>query len=284
MTVTISNVQLSAQISVKGAELISLIKEANQRNYIWEVNSNYWESQSPILFPIVGSLKNNSYHYNGNNYSLMRHGFARNENFKVQIKTENEVVFSLESNSKTLQFYPFAFELQIKYTLDTNTLRVAYTVINKNEFVMPFSIGGHPGFALPKQFTDYSLVFEKQEELLVYQLKNNLLSDTTFPLRVTDKILPLHYSLFEKDALIFKKIASKQISILENNVPILTFKFDDFPNFGIWTKNNAPFICLEPWFGYADTEICSGNLSEKEGVVLLNAKTNFSCSYAIAIL
>lgn len=284
MFITLSNQLITATISLKGAELRSLANVSNKRNYIWEVNPAYWESQSPILFPIVGSLKNNSYAYNGKKFELQRHGFARNEDFKVLYQTEKEVLFSLKATEQTLEVYPFYFELQIKYVIRNTTLDVAYKVTNHTESTMPFSIGGHPGFALPQPFTAYSLEFEKEEVLEVYQLKNHLLSDYTFKLPLTNKILPLEYSLFEKDALIFKKIASKQISLLENSIPILKFKFADFPNLGIWTKNNAPYICLEPWFGYADTEICSGNLMEKEGVILLGSKSDFNCSFVIEIL
>ena len=149
---------------------------------------------------------------------------------------------------------------------------------------MPFSIGGHPAFALPEAFSSYSLEFEKPEELKSYVLEHDLLSTTTVNIPLSDKTLRLTYSLFEKDALIFKKLNSKKISILEENKPILNFYFEDFKNFGIWTKMNAPFICLEPWLGYSDLTSSDGNIENKEGIQFVEANATFECSYSIEII
>ena len=149
---------------------------------------------------------------------------------------------------------------------------------------MPFSIGGHPAFALPKKFEAYSLQFETDENLTCYQLKNDLLSEKTKQIELVKNRLPLTYSLFENDALIFKKLKSKQIQILETGIPILNFAFKDFPNFGIWTKINAPFICLEPWVGYSDVLNTTGNILEKEGIQLLESNSSKEFKYSIEIL
>lgn len=141
---------------------------------------------------------------------------------------------------------------------------VSYLIKNNNQMTMPFSIGGHPAFALNNALTDYSLRFEKEENLISYVLENDLISDKTAIIQLQQNELPLSYSFFEKDALVFKNMASKQIQLLENNIPILNFKYSDFPHFGLWTKVGAPFICLEPWLGYADTVSANGNLMEKK--------------------
>ena len=281
---TLSNSILSISINSKGAELISIQNNQTKREYIWEGNPEYWGKHSPILFPIVGTLKNNAYRFNGQNYTLPRHGFARDYEFKVISQESDKVIFSLQENAATLAAYPFDFELQVGYTLIKNELVVRYLIRNNNQMTMPFSIGGHPAFALKNAFTDYSLRFEKEENLISYALENDLISDKTAIVQLHQNALPLSYSLFEKDALVFKNMASKQIQLLENNVPILHFKYHDFPHFGLWTKVGAPFICLEPWLGYADTIAANGNLMEKEGITLLEANSEKEISFSIEIV
>ena len=283
MTTTIFNSKLTATINQKGAELISLKNNSN-REYIWEGNPIYWGKHSPILFPMVGTLKNNSYIYKENTYELSRHGFARDMNFDLISHDENKVIFSLSSNELTKDKYPFTFELRIIYALHNSKLTISYQVINKNSEVMPFSIGGHPAFALSKKIEEYTLQFEIDENLISYQLENDLLSEKTKSIDLIKNSLPLTYSLFENDALIFKELKSKQIQILESDIPILNFKFKDFPNFGIWTKVNAPFICLEPWIGYSDVLNATGNILEKEGIQILESNSSKEFKYSIEIL
>jgi galactose mutarotase-like enzyme len=283
LTTTISNSNLTAQINHFGAELFSL-KNRQNKEYIWEGNPAFWGKHSPILFPIVGTLKNNSFHYKESEYHLSRHGFARDMEFELIEKLENSATFSLISSEESRKVYPFDFELQICYSLEENKLNIDYKVINKNDAIMPFSIGAHPAFALPKPFEDYALAFEHAEILTSYELENDLLSDNFSTIEMIDNQVPLNYSLFEKDALIFKKLNSKSITILENQNPLLHVRFDNFPNLGIWTKSNAPFLCIEPWLGYSDTVHSSGNILEKEGIQLLEAKKSLECNFSIEIL
>jgi galactose mutarotase-like enzyme len=283
LTTTISNWNLTAQINHFGAELFSL-KNRENKEYIWEGNPAFWGKHSPILFPIVGTLKNNSFHYKESEYHLSRHGFARDMEFELIEKLENSTTFSLISSEESRKVYPFDFELQICYSLEENKLNIDYKVINKNDAIMPFSIGAHPAFALPKPFEDYALAFEHAEILTSYELENDLLSDNFSTIEMIDNQVPLNYSLFEKDALIFKKLNSKSITILENQNPLLHVRFDNFPNLGIWTKSNAPFLCIEPWLGYSDTVHSSGNILEKEGIQLLEAKKSLECNFSIEIL
>ena len=283
MTTTLTNSNLSAEIKHFGAELISLKTNLN-KEYIWEGNPEFWGKHSPVLFPIVGTLKNNLFHFNGMEYNLSRHGFARDMEFELIDVTENSAVFNLQSSAETVKMYPFAFELQIIYTLHGNNLSITYNVLNKGKSRMPFSIGAHPAFALPNQFENYAVAFEKDESLEYYLLENDLISNKTKKLEVHNKQVPLAYELFEDDALIFKTIKSKSLTILENENPILRVHFEDFPNLGIWTKKSAPFICIEPWFGYSDTNENSGNLFEKEGIQVLESNVTFHSKFSIEIL
>jgi galactose mutarotase-like enzyme len=284
MYVTISNSKLSAQIYCKGAELFSLKSLDNNQEYMWEGNPKFWEKHSPILFPIVGTLKNNSYTYNDKHFQLLRHGLARNLNFSLIHATDNQAIFTLQSSEETKQVYPFEFELQITYTLLDSKLELNYTIINNDKVAMPFSIGAHPAFALPNNFESYSLEFNQQETLNCFTLENDLVSDNSFEIALENKRLPLDYSIFENDALIFKTLQSRAITILENNKPLLKVAFNDFKNLGIWTKVGASFICIEPWLGYSDAVHATGNLLEKEGIQLVAVNERFECGFSVEIL
>jgi galactose mutarotase-like enzyme len=283
LKIILSNSELTATINTFGAELISLKNKSN-REYIWEGNPNYWGKHSPILFPIVGSLKNNSYCYNNVVYNLPRHGFVREMDFDVIKKTDSTVVFSIQQSTVTLEKYPFQFELQISYTLINSVLKISFKVINNNDVSMPFSIGAHPAFAIANDFENYELQFEKSENLVVSKLENDLISNTTYTLPLENNSMPLTYSLFENDALIFKTIKSKSVTIAENKIPFLKVQYNDFPSLGIWTKSQAPFICIEPWLGYADTIENNGNLEQKEGIQILGVNQIFETNYLIEIL
>lgn len=282
MTTTIKNSNLTAEINHFGAELISLKSNTN-KEYIWEGNPDFWGKHSPILFPIVGTLKNNSFQYDGKEYKLSRHGFARDMEFDLVEKKENSATFSIKSSIETLKKYPFEFELQLIYTIEDFNLTVEYKVINNGNSAMPFSIGAHPAFALPGNFENYSIAFNKEEALEFYLLENDLISNQTKKLDVQNKQIPLNYQLFENDALIFKTLESDSLTILENSTPLLSVHFEDFPSLGIWTKMNAPFLCIEPWFGYSDTNENSGNLFEKEGIQILDKNKTFHSKFSIEI-
>ncbi|MHC0444908.1 aldose 1-epimerase family protein [Flavobacterium sp. 3-218] len=283
MTTTISNSILTASIKHAGAELFS-IKNNQNNEYIWEGNPDFWGKHSPVLFPIVGTLKNNTYKINEKEYHLPRHGFARDMEFDLIEKNENKAIFSLKSSEETVQKYPFEFELQLIYTLDGNSLGLEYKVINNGKEKMPFSIGAHPAIALPNHFENYAFQFEKEENLKYYLLENDLISSQTKILETKNGIVPLNYELFKNDALIFKTLESKSLTILNNSKPYVKVEYNDFPSLGIWTKENAPFICIEPWLGYSDTDENTGDLYKKEGILTLDENKDFSAKFSITIL
>lgn len=283
MTTTISNSSLKASIKHSGAELFS-IKDNQNNEYIWEGNPDFWGKHSPVLFPIVGTLKNNAYTINEKEYHLPRHGFARDMDFDLIEKTQNKAIFSLKSSEETLLKYPFAFELQLIYTLSESSLELEYKVINKGKEKMPFSIGAHPAIALPDNFEDYALLFEKEENLKYYLLENDLISSKTKILETKQNIVPLTYELFKNDALIFKTLDSKSLTILSNSKPYVKVDYQDFPSLGIWTKENAPFICIEPWLGYSDTDENTDDLYQKEGILTLDQNKTFNAKFSITIL
>ena len=282
MIITLSNNKISASINTIGAELIRL--EKDNQNYIWTVNETYWNKTSPILFPIVGRLKNDAYTIADKKYELPRHGFARNFEFQILNQTENSVVFVLESNSETLKNYPFEFKLQLEYELDGNELKMNYSVENRSEVTMPFSIGAHPAFAIEDSFSDYSLQFNEAEEFVSYELENEQFNNSFRKINSENGQINLNYSLFEKDALVFKHLKSNELILLNKNKPVLSVQFEGFPYLGIWTKPNAPFLCIEPWCGLADNINHNGNIYEKEGIQLLGNEFNFQRKIVINLL
>ena len=281
MIITIKNNKISASINTLGAELIRLEKDS--KNYIWTVDETYWNKTSPILFPIVGRLKNDTYSIDNKIYELPRHGFARNFEFQIVNQTESSVAFVLESNSETLKNYPFEFELRLEYELDENELKIKYSVENKSEATMPFSIGAHPAFAIENSFSDYSLKFNQTEEFISHELDNEQFNTASKKIQSENGIIDLNYTLFEKDALVFKHLQSNELTLLKKNEPVITVQFEGFPYLGIWTKPNAPFLCIEPWCGLADNGNHNGNIFEKEGINLLQPKETFSRTIKIKI-
>lgn len=282
MNITISNHQLKVTINTLGAELIQL--EKDNQNYIWTIDEKYWNKTSPILFPIVGRLKNDSYSIEYKNYELPRHGFARNFEFEIEHKTENAVVLLLTENQETLKQYPFQFELRLKYEIIENSLKLNYSIINKSQEIMPFSIGAHPAFAIDGLFSDYTLDFNQSEDFISHELEKEQFNNSSKKIPSENGKINLDYALFEKDALVFKHLKSDTLTLLKKNQPYLSVKFKDFPYLGIWTKPNAPFLCIEPWCGLADNANHNGNIFEKEGIQLLDTNAEFQREINIVIL
>ena len=282
MIITISNPTLSATINTLGAELITLVK--NNKNYIWTVDETYWNKTSPILFPIVGRLKNDSYTFNGKTYQLPRHGFARNMEFSFDKKSDSQVIFELNESEETKTNYPFDFKLLIAYTLMENELVIEYFVRNQSDEVIPFSIGAHPAFAISDKFENYSLQFNAADTFETHHLENESFNGKTTLVETKNNAISLNYNLFEKDALVFKQLKSNEVVLKNKDKSILKVNFDHFPYLGIWTKENAPFLCIEPWCGLADHANHNGNLEEKEGMNHLPAGEDFLRAIRIEIL
>lgn len=282
MLVTISNKHLSATITTLGAELISLTK--NNKNYIWQVDETYWNKTSPVLFPIVGRLQNDTYIYKGKNYKLPRHGFAREMEFSFEQRSDSQVIFELNESEETKVKYPFDFKLFMAYSLMDSELVIEYFVRNQTEEVLPFSIGAHPAFAISEDFNSYSLKFNKQDVFETNHLENESFNNKTTLVETNNSELQLNYALFEKDALVFKHLKSNEVILKQKNKNILKVNFDHFPYLGIWTKQNASFLCIEPWCGLADNLSHNGNLEEKEGIHLLQPNEDFLRAIRIEIL
>jgi galactose mutarotase-like enzyme len=286
---SLQNNILSVAISSTGAELQSIIHKDFGLEYMWSGDPKFWNKKSPVLFPIVGELKNNSYMYNEKTYELGRHGFARDMEFELTEQDEDTITCTLNSNKETLAKYPFQFNFSVKYRLEVNRLNVTYVVKNIGKDKMPFSVGGHPAFKVPlvdgTTFEDYYLEFNHFENASRWPVsKDGLIEDT--PIKIiehTDK-LPLKKSLFYEDALVFKHLVSKSIYILSNKTSHgLKLNFNGFPYLGIWGAKDADFVCLEPWCGIADSVHTNGNLTDKEGINILAPEESFERTWHVEL-
>lgn len=287
MIISIKNEHLSVSFSTKGAELQSIKGNDSQINYLWNGDQKFWGKFSPILFPIVGALKENVYEYQDKKYTLPRHGFARELDFEYTQLDETEITFKLSHSEETLKSYPFAFELGIHYQLKGASLTCTYQVFNPASKDLLFSIGGHPAFAAPLNnegdYTDYYLQFDQDDSLTYSHIAANLLTNDTTTISLRDKILPLKHELFYDDALVFKAMKSNNIRLLNNkNYKGVNFRFENFPYFGIWAAKDADFVCLEPWCGIADSVNHNQKLEEKEGIVKLKAEQSWQRSWEIS--
>ena len=282
MNYEIKNSFIKAKIKSFGAELNSLQKIENDFEYIWQADSKYWARHSPVLFPIVGRLKDDSYIYKGKKYNLSQHGFARDKDFELVKKDEDFIEFSLKNDEKTLEIYPFLFELNISYKLEKTKLIISYKVKNRSEDRLYFSIGAHPAFNISSgDFLD----FEDVRTAKRYFLNDKGLIYKNEELDFVQNKLILDENIFKKNALVFNDENIKAISLRDKNKnKILKVEFKNFPYLGIWSKPNlAPFVCIEPWFGVADEENSNQNIEDKRGVQVLLKDELFSCFYSIEV-
>lgn len=284
--IIIENEKLRAVISPEGAELQSLISKETGIEYMWSGDAAYWSKHSPVLFPIVGALKDDTYYYKDKAYYLPRHGFARERTFLKDQVSSVEAVFTLTQDAATLAVFPFAFSLGLRYRLQDNTLTCTYEVSNTGYDELLFSIGAHPAFAVPMvkgtTYTDYFLKFNKSEQLHRWKLEGALIADHAEVLLTQNGKLPLQHELFYEDAIVLKNLQSNSITLgCANHQHGLHFNFDNFPFFGIWAARDANFVCLEPWCGIADSVNHDQQLTNKEGIITLAANTNWQRNWKV---
>ncbi len=285
---TLSNNKISIQVNPKGAELNSLFNKETNLEYLWNAGAE-WPKKSPVLFPIVGGLKNNTYTYNGKEYTLPRHGFARDMNFNLIGQTGNSLTFSLKSNEETLKVYPFAFTFMVRYTLHDTMLEITFIVQNTGAENMYASVGAHPAFKVPlvegTTYEDYYLQFNKVENAARWPLSaQGLIEEKPVSYLDNTDVLPLKKDLFTADAVVFKDLLSTSITLKSNKTPHgLKVRFGGFPYMGLWSTKQADFVCIEPWCGIADSVNADGQLENKEAIEVIKSDELFERSYSIEV-
>jgi galactose mutarotase-like enzyme len=289
--ITLQNNQLKIVIKKTGAELCEISSTKNGTQFMWNADSQIWENYAPNLFPIVGMLKDETYYFEGKKYQLSKHGFIRNNyNFQIIEESDDSVTLILNFDKAILKIYPFKFEYHVNYRLLGNKLDITYKVVNLDSKSMYFSVGGHPAFKCPvfenEIYTDYKLVFDSEETSKTHllNLQSGLVTDKTEDVFDTPKTIKLRSDLFHRDALIFKDLKSRKVSLNSNSKGnILTVHFEDFPFLGLWAKPNANYVCIEPWLGIADSEHTNQQLVEKDGIIKLDEHSVFQATYTIEI-
>lgn len=287
--IKIENEFLTISFNSKGAEMTSIFNKKTQTEHLWQADPNVWPWHAPNLFPIVGGLFNNELQVDGHAYHLNRHGFARESEFILLDSSETHAKFSLPCNDATLAVYPYQFEFQVLYDLFEQDLRVTYKVINQDEQTVYFSVGAHPAFQVPfkadENYEDYYLEFETSEPLLTHLLSaKGLMNGETEMVAMDGQKLWLTKNLFDRDALVFKNITSKKVTIRsKNHDQTLSVIFEDFKDLGIWAKPGAPFVCIEPWLGYSDSEGKVTDIKQKEAIQSVEHGHVFEAKFTISL-
>ena len=253
----------SAHINPLGAELCSL-RDASGHEYLWQAGPA-WPRHSPVLFPIVGQVNNDTLHVSGQKYHMGRHGFARDRAFAPVTVAPGHASFVLTDDATTRKIYPFAFRLTLDYRLTAKGLRLTYIVENPGTTPLPFSLGAHPAWNWPQPKDAQRLIFDQPEPAPIRRLADGLLAPELHPTPIHGRDLPLSDALFVDDALILDQVASRGVQFAGLHVSWC----DAMPFLGIWSKPGSDFLCIEPWAGHSDPVGYTGEFKDKPGVVVL---------------
>lgn len=286
----LKNEEITVGIVAHGAEMKSLKDNKTGTEYLWCADSAYWGRTSPVLFPLVGNYKNKKTYFQGKEYSLGQHGFARDMEFTLESQTDDEIWFVLESTEETLEKYPFEFKLSLGYKIYGRTVEVLWKVENPAKETMYFSIGGHPAFNCPinvdEKQTDYRLKFDTSEPLISGVIDaTGALSENTKTFVLENQEMPITEDLFDEDALIIEQNQAQRVSLVApDGKEHLEVAFDA-PLFGIWSPvgKHAPFVCIEPWYGRCDRADFNQKLEEREWGNVLASGEVFERSYTITV-
>ena len=283
---------LKIQSKKSGAELTSIKYNGKEMLFqgaqVLDNNGNiYWKRQAPILFPIVGQLKNSQIQIEDKTYEMSQHGFARDMDFEEISKTETKHHYMLKYNEETLKKYPYKFELHVIYEIIEDTLTVTYKVKNIDDKTIYFGLGGHPAFNCDYSNGEYEIVFPEQEDEIEFlKLKYGLIDTENAENILQDNKIYLKEDTFDNDAVIMKNLKSNKVSLQNHrtNQKILEFDFTGFPFLALWSKKGAPFVCIEPWQNTADRIDSTQIYKDKEGIIELPKDKEYKCEFKIKIL
>jgi galactose mutarotase-like enzyme len=285
----LENNSLKVRINLKGAELSSVFNKLTGIEHLWKADPSVWAFHAPNLFPIVGSCLQNELLVEGNKYPIKRHGFARHSEFKLIEQNQTEATFQLNYTEETLEQYPFKFAFEVLYKLEDSNISIKYKVLNLDNKSIYFSLGAHPAFNVPftsdEQMVDYYIEFFEDESLEKHLLnKDGFFTGLTQAVPLDSRKLQLGPDLFKSDALVFKELNSREVRLKSHKSNhYISVSFPDFTSLGIWSPMGAPFVCIEPWLGYADSVGEQKEFSVKEGVICLEEKGEFKAEYGIGI-
>ncbi len=283
---TISSDGVTATVLAHGAELCSL-KTAAGLELLWQAGPE-WRRHAPLLFPIVGKLKGDQLRHRGKSYPMTQHGFARDSRFEWVERGPDSCRLVLADNTETRSRYPFAFRFTVTYALHGADLDVALEVENSGDDMLPASVGGHPAFNWPLRpgmaKESYSLSFSDEETAPIRRLKDGLLRAAPEPSPISGKRLALSEQLFDEDAVILDRPASRSLRYIADQGPSLEVSWEGFRELGIWSKpGGAPFLCIEPWRGFASPAEFDGEFADKPGLMHIKPGEKRTLSYRIGV-
>lgn len=278
--VVLNNGILKVEIAELGAEIRRVTKDGEER--FFDGNPEIWNGVSPVLFPICGGLKDDTYILNGKSYTITKHGFARKSVFEVESSSQTGAVFLLKENEETLKMFPWSFEFRIKYTLSGSSIKVDYEVFNTSPEKMYMSIGSHEAYSCPEGIEDYDIIFEKKETLKAFKVVGTSLSREYDVILKESDTLPLYNKYFDIDALVFTDIKSRFATLRNRkNGKEVSVNFPDCNYLLLWTKPNAPYICIEPWAGIPSFLDEGYDISKKEGINAVEPLGRYKNSHKI---
>lgn len=290
MIYTIFNEYLSVSVDSMGAQLRS-VRSADGTEYLWQGDALYWADSSPVLFPYIARLYNNSYTYCGEAYSMSIHGFASKCEFTAETVSDDSITLLLRDSEETLSQYPFSFELRITYSLYGSVLEVRNRVRNTGSRLMPFALGAHPGFNVPlekgTEFEDHYLCFSEPCEPVRIGFTDELFTSgecSPYPLE-DSRYIKLSHRLFDQDAIILKGTAKAVTLGCFKSRKSLTLSFYGFDYFGIWHApgSDAPYVCLEPWTSLPSRQGTVEELTEKKDMLMLRAGEEFANEWFLSV-
>lgn len=281
--ISLKNDFVSITVNEVGAELSS-IKDASGRDYQWSGDAAWWTGRAPVMFPICGGLRDNKCEIDGAEYEIPKHGFAKKSTFEVESSSDSSAVFLLKSSEATKALYPYDFEFRVSFELVKNSVKISYTVLNKDTKTLFCSVGAHEAYATPEGIEEYKVVFEKPETLRAYILDGNLLEHKYITVMENGTDFDLKDDYFKVDALVFKDLKSRCATLVHKATGRkVRVDFDGFNYFLLWHKYGAPYICLEPWCGVQDPVDSAMKLSIKEGINAVNPGDSLVKTHIITV-
>ena len=287
---TLSNSELTIQVSPHGAELCSIVR--NGHEYLWQADPAYWKRHSPVLFPIVGSVWEGHYRVGGQTYEMSQHGFARDMDFELLSQSATELRYRLADTEETRRKYPYPFVLEIGYRLHGACVDVLWQVTNPASAEMYFQIGAHPAFNVPgydeadPRRGFFGFAPSEGLEYVRIAERGCVAPDVHYPMPLADGLLPIDAHTFDIDTYILEDGQVREVTLYDNDKrPCLRLRFDA-PVLGLWSPpgKNAPFVCIEPWYGRCDRAHFSGEFKDRDWVQRLRAGETFRGGYTIELL
>lgn len=287
---TLSNSELTIQVSPHGAELCSIVR--NGHEYLWQADPAYWKRHSPVLFPIVGSVWEGRYRVGGQTYEMSQHGFARDMDFELLSQSATELRYRLADTEETRRKYPYPFVLEIGYRLHGACVDILWQVANPASAEMYFQIGAHPAFNVPgydeadPRRGFFGFAPSEGLEYVRIAERGCVAPDVHCPMPLADGLLPINAHTFDIDTYILEDGQVHEVTLYDNDKrPCLRLRFDA-PVLGLWSPpgKNAPFVCIEPWYGRCDRAYFSGEFKDRDWVQRLGAGETFRGGYTIELL